>query len=158
MPDYDDNKALVYVKEYEKREWLIDILDNDDLTIETLDAIYEDIDSLNNLDVTNVMRILCLLSNSNSSSSSGGGVGGGGSGGDGGGGGGGGGGGSDGGGGGGGGGGGDGSGGGGDGNGGDGDGGSSSSGGSGGGGGGGKGAIVIRHFTSGIIPSSHCNP
>ncbi|KYM82967.1 Putative nuclease HARBI1 [Atta colombica] len=55
MPDYDDNKALVYVKEYEKREWLIDILDNDDLTIETLDAIYEDIDSLNNLDVTNAL-------------------------------------------------------------------------------------------------------
>ena len=52
----DDNKALVYVKGCEKREWLVDILDNDDLTIATLDADYEDIDSLNNLDVTNTLR------------------------------------------------------------------------------------------------------
>ncbi|KYN16368.1 hypothetical protein ALC57_11378 [Trachymyrmex cornetzi] len=52
----DDNKALVYVKERKKREWLADILDSDNLTIETLDADYKDIDSLNNLDVTNTMR------------------------------------------------------------------------------------------------------
>ncbi|KYN24340.1 hypothetical protein ALC57_04059, partial [Trachymyrmex cornetzi] len=52
----DDNKALVYVKGREKREWLADVLDNDNLTIETLDADYKDIDSLHNLDVTNTMR------------------------------------------------------------------------------------------------------
>jgi len=54
MPDYmavidaeenDDNKAL-YIK---GREWQADILDSDDLTIETLNADYEDIDSLHNL-------------------------------------------------------------------------------------------------------------
>ena len=32
----DDNKALIYVKGCEKLEWLVDILDSDDLTIETL--------------------------------------------------------------------------------------------------------------------------
>jgi len=51
----DDKKAFVYVKGCEKREWLVDILDNDDLTIATMDADYEDIDSLNNLDVTNTL-------------------------------------------------------------------------------------------------------
>ena len=47
----NDNKVLVYVKGYEKREWLVDIFDSDDLIIENLDADYEDIDFLNNLDV-----------------------------------------------------------------------------------------------------------
>ena len=40
----DDNKALVYIKGCEKREWLVDIFDSDDLTIKTLDIDYEDID------------------------------------------------------------------------------------------------------------------
>ncbi|XP_018315469.1 uncharacterized protein [Mycetomoellerius zeteki] len=52
----DANKALVYVKGHEKREWLVNILNSGDLTVETLDADYEDIDSLHNLDVTNTMR------------------------------------------------------------------------------------------------------
>ncbi|KYN14453.1 hypothetical protein ALC57_13340, partial [Trachymyrmex cornetzi] len=52
----DDNKALVYVKGREKREWLADIFDSDNLIIETLDADYKDIDSLHNLDVINTMR------------------------------------------------------------------------------------------------------
>ncbi|KYN11120.1 hypothetical protein ALC57_16737, partial [Trachymyrmex cornetzi] len=52
----DDNKALVYVKRREKREWLADILDRDNLIIETLDDDYKDIDSLYNLDVINTMR------------------------------------------------------------------------------------------------------
>ncbi|KYN29918.1 hypothetical protein ALC57_00626 [Trachymyrmex cornetzi] len=56
VEENDDNKALIYVKGREKREWLADVLDNDNLTIETLDADYKDIDSLHNLDVTNTMR------------------------------------------------------------------------------------------------------
>ena len=52
----DDNKTLVYVKGREKHEWLADIPDSDDLTIETLDADYEDIYSSYNLDVTNTVR------------------------------------------------------------------------------------------------------
>ncbi|XP_029665086.1 uncharacterized protein LOC115236641 [Formica exsecta] len=50
---------IVYVKGHEKQEWLADILDDDarnDVIIETLDADYEDITSLNKLDVTNTMR------------------------------------------------------------------------------------------------------
>jgi len=34
----DDNKTLVYVNEHEKREWLANILNSDNLTIETLNA------------------------------------------------------------------------------------------------------------------------
>ncbi|KYN13991.1 hypothetical protein ALC57_13821 [Trachymyrmex cornetzi] len=52
----DDNKALIYVIGREKREWLADILDSDNLIIETSDADYKDIDSLHNLDVTNTVR------------------------------------------------------------------------------------------------------
>jgi len=51
----DDNKTLIYIKgrTLKKREWLADILDSDDSIIETLDADYEGIDSLHNLNVTN---------------------------------------------------------------------------------------------------------
>ncbi|KYN11060.1 hypothetical protein ALC57_16792 [Trachymyrmex cornetzi] len=56
VEECDDNKALVYVKGREKREWLADILDSDDLIIEILDDDYKDIDSLHNLDVTNIIR------------------------------------------------------------------------------------------------------
>jgi len=42
----DDNKSLVYVKEYEKYQCLTDILDSDNLSIKILVANYEDIDSL----------------------------------------------------------------------------------------------------------------
>ena len=59
----NDNKVFVYIKGSEKREWLVDIFDSDDLTIETLDADYEDIDSLNNLDVTNTMRCVQHIKN-----------------------------------------------------------------------------------------------
>ncbi|EGI67991.1 hypothetical protein G5I_03348 [Acromyrmex echinatior] len=50
----DDNKALIYIKGRENREWLAGtILDCDDSIIETVDADYaEDIDSIHNLDVT----------------------------------------------------------------------------------------------------------
>ena len=46
----------------------MNILDSDDLIIETLDADYEDIDSLNNLNVINTMRYIkhvknCALQN-----------------------------------------------------------------------------------------------
>ena len=55
----DDDEALVYVKGYEKQEWLKNILDGDkrdDAIIETLDADYEDVESLNNLDAVNTIR------------------------------------------------------------------------------------------------------
>jgi len=65
----DDNKTLVkvirlYVKGHQKRKWLADIFDSDDMTIKTLDVDYEDIESLNNLDITklcdveNILRIM----------------------------------------------------------------------------------------------------
>ncbi|XP_077275280.1 uncharacterized protein LOC143904455 [Temnothorax americanus] len=58
--DDDDDKmpTLVYVKGCQKREWLVDLLENKarNLNIETLDADYEDIESLNILDATNTMR------------------------------------------------------------------------------------------------------
>jgi len=52
----NDNKILIYVKGYQKCEWLVDILDSDDMTIETFDVDYENIKSSNNLDITNTMR------------------------------------------------------------------------------------------------------
>lgn len=55
----DDASPLVYVKGHEKRQWLADILDNDarnDVIIETLDRDYEDVASLNKLDVKNTMH------------------------------------------------------------------------------------------------------
>jgi len=56
----DDYKALIY-KELKNREWywvlqLADVLNSDDLTIEILEADYEDINSLCNLDITNTVR------------------------------------------------------------------------------------------------------
>ena len=45
-------RLLYTLKDMKKREQLAGILDSDDSTIETLDADYEDIDSLHNLDVT----------------------------------------------------------------------------------------------------------
>ena len=51
----DNNNTLV--KGYEKREWLADILDN--LIIETLNADYEDIDSLHN--VIYMLLIRCAM-------------------------------------------------------------------------------------------------
>jgi len=53
----EDDDTLVYVKEYQKREWLKIMFENDrrdNIIIETLD--YEDIVSLNYLDVINTMR------------------------------------------------------------------------------------------------------
>ncbi|KYN17842.1 hypothetical protein ALC57_09881 [Trachymyrmex cornetzi] len=57
----DDNKALVYVEGLEKHEWLVGILGSDDLTIESLDADYEDIDSLRNIEITNVCDVENVL-------------------------------------------------------------------------------------------------
>jgi hypothetical protein len=57
--DENDNEAIVYVKGHEKREWLKNILDvnvRNDVIIETVDADYEDIESLNNLDTTNTIK------------------------------------------------------------------------------------------------------
>ncbi|KAL6254736.1 hypothetical protein P5V15_014062 [Pogonomyrmex californicus] len=57
--DDDDDDAVIYVKEDEKRKWLRSLLLNDErkrVYIETLDANYEDVDSLNNLDADNTIR------------------------------------------------------------------------------------------------------
>ncbi|EZA58141.1 hypothetical protein X777_01869 [Ooceraea biroi] len=49
--------TIVYVKGREKREWLRNLLlDDDDIYIETIDAHYEDVPSLNKLDVTHTLR------------------------------------------------------------------------------------------------------
>src|SRR5580765_3034104 len=59
VEDYDKRQCIVYVKGHEKREWLADILDDDaraKLIIKTLDADYDDIESLNNLNVKNTIR------------------------------------------------------------------------------------------------------
>jgi len=56
--DNDDNN-LVYVKGYEKREWLQNLLPDDarkDVYIENIDTHYEDMESLNKLDVTHTLR------------------------------------------------------------------------------------------------------
>ncbi|KYN19314.1 hypothetical protein ALC57_08341, partial [Trachymyrmex cornetzi] len=59
----DDNKTLVHVKGHEKREWLNYVLDSDNLTTETLNVDYKDIDSLHNVDVTNTMRFVKHIKN-----------------------------------------------------------------------------------------------
>jgi len=67
----EDDDALVYVKGHEKREWLRNLLQDDtreDVYIENIDEHYEDIESLNNLDVINIMRCVintlsCALQN-----------------------------------------------------------------------------------------------
>jgi len=53
----EDDDALVYVKGYQKQQWLKEMLKSDardDTIVETLDDDYEDIESLNNLDVNTV--------------------------------------------------------------------------------------------------------
>ncbi|KYM93683.1 hypothetical protein ALC62_15716 [Cyphomyrmex costatus] len=52
----EDDEALVYVKGLEKRQWLSNILDCDNVVVETLDAHYEDVESLCSLDACNTIR------------------------------------------------------------------------------------------------------
>jgi len=50
---------LVYVKGHEKREWLRNLLQDDareDVYIENIDEHYEDVESLNKLDITHTLR------------------------------------------------------------------------------------------------------
>jgi len=50
-----ETTPIVYVKGHEKREWLQNLLLDDareDVYIENIDAHYEDIESLNKLDIT----------------------------------------------------------------------------------------------------------
>ncbi|KAL6258247.1 hypothetical protein P5V15_010177 [Pogonomyrmex californicus] len=57
--DDDDDDAVIYVKGHEKRKWLRNLLLDDERErayIETLDADYEDIDSLNNLNADNSIQ------------------------------------------------------------------------------------------------------
>ena len=51
-----ESEAIVYVKGLEKRGWLLDTLNNDDVIVETIDVHYDDIKSLENLDATNTFR------------------------------------------------------------------------------------------------------
>ncbi|EGI63182.1 hypothetical protein G5I_08439 [Acromyrmex echinatior] len=58
MAVFEDD-AVVYVKGREKRMWLQNLLLDDErerVYIEALDAVYEDMESLSNLDVTNIIR------------------------------------------------------------------------------------------------------
>ncbi|EGI66655.1 hypothetical protein G5I_04771 [Acromyrmex echinatior] len=48
-----ESEAVIYVKGLEKRGWLMDILNNDNVIIETIDVHYNEIKSLENLDSTN---------------------------------------------------------------------------------------------------------
>ena len=48
-----DDDVLIYVKGLEKRGWLVDILNNDNVIVETIDNHFNDIESLENLDSTN---------------------------------------------------------------------------------------------------------
>ena len=57
--DENDDEAIVYVKGHDKREWLKNLLNvnvRNNVIIETVDADYEDIASLNNLDTANTIR------------------------------------------------------------------------------------------------------
>jgi len=57
---------LVYVKEYEKQEWLQNLLQDDareDVYIENIDAHYEDIESLNKLNITHTSRCQKYVTN-----------------------------------------------------------------------------------------------
>ncbi|KYN15205.1 hypothetical protein ALC57_12580 [Trachymyrmex cornetzi] len=52
----EEDEAVVYVKGHEKRGWLADMLDTDDIIVETLDAHYKDVESLRNLNDCNTIR------------------------------------------------------------------------------------------------------
>jgi len=52
----EESEAIVYVKGLEKRGWLLDILNNDEVIVETIDVYYNEIESLENLDATNTFR------------------------------------------------------------------------------------------------------
>ena len=59
IDEEDDASHIVYVKGLQKRDWLADFLDEStraDVVIETLDIDYEDIKSLNKLNVVNTLR------------------------------------------------------------------------------------------------------
>ena len=55
----NETTPIVYVKGHEKREWLQNLLLDDareDVYIENIDTHYEDIESLNKLDITHTLR------------------------------------------------------------------------------------------------------
>ncbi|KYN30169.1 hypothetical protein ALC57_00372 [Trachymyrmex cornetzi] len=51
-----ESGAVVYVKGFEKRGWLLDILNNDNIIVETIDVHYGEVESLKTLDATNTYR------------------------------------------------------------------------------------------------------
>ncbi|KYN17867.1 hypothetical protein ALC57_09860 [Trachymyrmex cornetzi] len=51
-----ESGTTVYVKGFEKRGWLLNILNNDDVIVETIDVHYGEIESLKTLDATNTYR------------------------------------------------------------------------------------------------------
>ncbi|KYN10237.1 hypothetical protein ALC57_17635 [Trachymyrmex cornetzi] len=52
----EEDEAVVYFKGHEKRGWLANMHDTDDIIVETLDAHYKDVESLRNLDDCNTIR------------------------------------------------------------------------------------------------------
>ena len=59
IDEESDASHIVYVKGLQKRDWLVDFLDENtraDVIIETLDIDYEVIKSLNKLNVVNTLR------------------------------------------------------------------------------------------------------
>ena len=59
IDDEDDASHIVYVKGLQKRDWLADFLDENTragVIIEKLDINYEDMKSLNKLNVVNTLR------------------------------------------------------------------------------------------------------
>ena len=51
-----ESEIIMYVKGLEKQEWLLDIVNNDDDVVETIDVHYDDIEFLENLDATNTFQ------------------------------------------------------------------------------------------------------
>ncbi|KYN10293.1 hypothetical protein ALC57_17579, partial [Trachymyrmex cornetzi] len=51
-----ESGPIVYVKGLEKKGWLLDILNNDDIIVETIDVHYDEIESLKTLNATNTYR------------------------------------------------------------------------------------------------------
>ena len=51
-----ESEAVIYVMKLEKGGWLLDILNNDNVIVETIDVHYNEVKSLENLDSTNTFR------------------------------------------------------------------------------------------------------
>ena len=52
----NETTPVIYVKGCEKREWLLDLLLDEDANVENIEVHYEDIKPLNKMDVTHTLR------------------------------------------------------------------------------------------------------